>query len=196
MHGLPGQTIDEALTDLTTAMAKQPEHLSWYQLTLEPNTLFHRSPPPLPMIDDIWEMQEHGQRLLAEHGYQQYEISAYSQAHKQSQHNLNYWQFGDYLGIGAGAHSKITDLSDHKIVRYSNYRHPKDYLKQDTNFIHEKTIVAPNDLAFEFMLNHLRLRQPIKPALFEQRTSLPLSSIHRFHSYAFCMRLTVPRRRD
>ena len=117
MHGLPNQSIDNALDDLKTAISLNPTHISWYQLTIEPNTAFHSKPPKLPQDDVLWEIQDQGVKLLTEAGYIQYEISAYAKPGYQSQHNLNYWQFGDYLGIGCGAHGKITDSKQQKIVR-------------------------------------------------------------------------------
>lgn len=171
MYGLPEQTVAEALEDLQQAIALEPTHISWYQLTLEPNTLFHAKPPTLPDEEIIWEMQQAGVGLLAQHGYQQYEISAYAQPGKQAQHNLNYWLFGDYAGIGAGAHSKLTQTSG-EIVRQWKLKNPKDYLTLDKKFIGEQNIVSLQELPFEFMLNALRLNQAISFELFEQRTGL------------------------
>ncbi|MFZ2320426.1 MAG: radical SAM family heme chaperone HemW, partial [Pseudomonas sp.] len=127
MHGLPDQSIEDALSDLRIAIAQQPTHLSWYQLTMEPNTVFWSQPPTLPEDDTLWDIQEAGQQLLAEHGYLQYEVSAYARAGRQAQHNLNYWSFGDFIGIGAGAHGKLSSPSG-QIVRTWKTRLPKDYL--------------------------------------------------------------------
>ena len=127
MHGLPDQSLEDALSDLRTAIAQQPTHLSWYQLTLEPNTLFWSQPPQLPEDDILWDIQEAGQALLGEHGYRQYETSAYAQPGRQARHNLNYWTFGDFLGIGAGAHAKLSH-ADGRILRSWKTRLPKDYL--------------------------------------------------------------------
>lgn len=171
MYGLPEQTVAEALDDLQQAIALEPTHISWYQLTLEPNTLFYAKPPSLPDEEIIWEMQQAGVSLLAKHGYQQYEISAYAQPGKQAQHNLNYWLFGDYAGIGAGAHSKLTQTSG-EIIRQWKLKNPKDYLTLDKKFIGKQNIVSPQELPFEFMLNALRLNQTIRFDLFEQRTGL------------------------
>ncbi len=135
MFGLPNQSLEDALFDLNTALSLKPTHLSWYQLTIEPNTLFYHRKPPLPADDDIWEIQHHGQALLASHGFHQYEISAYSQFGFQSRHNLNYWEFGDYLGIGAGAHAKITNPHNHTITRFWKTKHPKEYLNPDKSFL-------------------------------------------------------------
>jgi putative oxygen-independent coproporphyrinogen III oxidase len=180
MYGLPNQSIEDALLDLESAIVFEPTHLSWYQLTIEPNTLFHHKPPTLPLDDDIWEMQIAGQNLLHKAGFQQYEVSAYSQINKECRHNLNYWEFGDYLGIGAGAHSKITmsavSSSNHRnVVRFSQIKHPKDYLLHTKQ--PEKIPINESSLIFEFMLNALRLTKGVPTDLFEERTGLYLSSI-------------------
>lgn len=177
MHGLPKQTLAEALNDLNTAINLAPTHISWYQLTLEPNTLFHKDPPTLPEDDLIWDIQDKGKELLANAGFQQYEISAYSQANLECRHNLNYWQFGDYLGIGAGAHSKMTDINKQTITRTWKTKNPKDYLAAAHSFIGETKIIPRQELAFEFMLNALRLYQTIPVNLFEERTGLVLNDI-------------------
>lgn len=182
MFGLPDQTAKEALWDLDQVIALNPSHLSWYQLTLEPNTVFYKKPPRLPHEDILWEIETLGKAKICEH-YQQYEISAYyrkNQPDEQCQHNLNYWQFGDYLGIGAGAHSKITnyhhDTQAVAIQRIQKKRQPDDYMrdyqKPNKDFIAKIEIVPADDIVFEFMLNALRLYQPIDYALFEQRTHL------------------------
>jgi oxygen-independent coproporphyrinogen-3 oxidase len=171
MFGLPQQTIEEALTDLQQACQLQPTHISWYQLTLEPNTVFYAKPPRLPDDEILWQMQVAGQQLLTENKYEQYEISAYAQLDKQCRHNVNYWQFGDYLGIGAGAHGKIT-LADGSIIRTAKTRQPKDYLARTDSFLSEKKVVSLTELPFEFMLNALRLKQPVSLTMFEQRTGL------------------------
>lgn len=177
MHGLPQQSLAEGLQDLQTAIALNPTHLSWYQLTLEPNTLFAKQPPQLPHEEIIWELQEQGKHLLKQHGFEQYEISAYAKNNHQSQHNLNYWQFGDYLGIGAGAHSKITDTQTQQIIRTWKVKNPRDYLTQKNNFIGEEKIIPAKELPFEFMLNALRLYQTIPLTLFSVRTGLSLEII-------------------
>lgn len=177
MFGLSQQTLPEALQDLKQIMAKKPTHLSWYQLTLEPNTLFYKHPPPLPNEDALWDMQQAGQVFLEKNGYRQYEISAYSQTNRQCQHNLNYWLFGDYLGIGAGAHSKIT-LEDSSVTRHSNIKHPKHYLNAE-NKVATKKILDPKELPLEFMLNACRLSQRIPIELFETRTGLKFSAIEK-----------------
>lgn len=172
MHGLPGQTTDEALTDLQQAAALNPDHLSWYQLTIEPNTEFHARPPSLPVDETLWEIQEQGQRFLAETGYQQYEISAYAQPGKQAKHNLNYWQFGDYIGIGAGAHGKITQ-TDGQIIRRWKQKQPKAYMRTETRLSGNEPINS-DALPFEFMLNALRLVDGVDSALFKARTGQTL----------------------
>jgi len=178
MFGLPKQTLDEALQDLKEAIALSPEHISWYQLTIEPNTLFNVQTPVLPDDDSIWEIQEAGQALLAESGYFQYEISAYSQKGYRSKHNLNYWEFGDYLAIGAGAHAKTTDTDGH-ITRRWKKRKPQDYMDamDEMSFVANSNELVKDDLAVEFMLNALRLVEGVEVGLFEARTELVLSDI-------------------
>lgn len=177
MFGLPQQTITDAIQDLQTAIMLNPTHLSWYQLTLEPNTLFYQKPPPLPADDLIWDMQQQGKNLLATHNFAQYEISAYAKSGLQCQHNLNYWEFGDYLGIGAGAHSKITDFANNTIRRFHKVRHPKDYLDINKAFIVEEKTVNPAELPLEFMMNALRLNKAIPITLFTERTGIDIAVI-------------------
>ena len=177
MHGLPGQTLQECLEDLNSAFKLEPSHLSWYQLTLEPNTEFAVRPPILPLDDTIWELQEQAKLQLEKHAYTQYEISAYSKKDQMCQHNRNYWEFGDYLGIGAGAHSKLSDEKNQTITRAWKYKNPKDYLERKNNFSAEEKIIPKAELAFEFMLNALRLHYPIPIKLFEQRTGLAFTTL-------------------
>ncbi len=177
MHGLPGQTLQEGLEDLSKAFELTPTHISWYQLTIEPNTEFAVRPPKLPVDDKIWELQEEGKRQLLKNAYMQYEISAYSQATSICIHNQNYWEFGDYLGIGAGAHSKLTYANEKIIIRAWKLKNPKDYLKKKNNFLSGEEIVLEKELAFEFMLNTLRLHYTISVELFEQRTGLAFSTL-------------------
>lgn len=180
MFGLPNQTIEEALQDLMGVIEHHPTHISWYQLTLEPNTYFYRNPPCLPTQDYIVDMQCEGQALLSQYHYQPYEVSAYATAeHHQCQHNLNYWLFGDYLGIGAGAHGKITDLETKRIFRTENHKHPKLYMSAHKKQLQTHTVTA-SELPFEFLLNTLRLYQSIPFQLFEERCQLP-SNILRQH---------------
>jgi len=178
MFGLPKQTIDEALDDLMQAIKAKPNHISWYQLTIEENTLFHYAPPPVPADELIWNIQEQGQAMLQKAGYEQYEVSAYAQKDRKSKHNLNYWTFGDYLGIGAGAHGKIT-MPDGSIARHTKYRHPEEYMSKALNGESrstEKTLKI-EDIIFEFMLNVARLKCGFTKDMFEQRTLLKFNSI-------------------
>jgi len=176
MHGLPDQSLEEALDDLRQAIALAPTHLSWYQLTLEPNTVFWNQPPELPEDDILWDIQEAGQALLAEHGFSQYEVSAYARPGKAARHNLNYWSFGDFIGIGAGAHGKLSH-PDGRIVRTWKTRLPKDYLNPAKQFkAGEKTLTA-DELPFEFLMNALRLTPGVDAELFAQRTGLPLQTL-------------------
>ena len=179
MFGLPGQTVEEALSDLHSAIDHQPQHISWYQLTIEPNTVFYSKPPVLPEDDLIWEMQERGQELLAQHGYLQYEISAYAKKNHQCLHNLNYWQFGDYLGIGAGAHGKLTDVAAGTVTRKAKHRIPERFIELagKDDVIGDRKILNRDDLKLEFMMNVLRLRDGVHPSLFLQHTGLPVSDI-------------------
>jgi oxygen-independent coproporphyrinogen-3 oxidase len=179
MYALPNQTLVQALQDVQTALQFKPQHLSCYHLTLEPNTLFHRNPPSLPDDDASSDMQQQIESLLATHGYQHYETSAFAQAKHRAKHNLNYWQFGDYLGIGAGAHSK---LSFHdKVLRQARYKQPQAYMDAVARgeAVQEEHAVSHDDIAFEFMMNALRLNDGFESALFQERTSLPLLSVRR-----------------
>jgi putative oxygen-independent coproporphyrinogen III oxidase len=172
MFGLPGQTPEDAQNDLKQAVALNPSHISWYQLTLEPNTYFSHNPPILPEEDSLWEMQQTGQAYLQQQGFLQYEISAYAKNQEYCQHNLNYWLFGDYLGIGAGAHGKLTLLQPNlNLLRTVKLKNPKDYLAA-SEFRQSQDLIEKNQLPFEFMLNALRLNQPISLSLFETRTGL------------------------
>lgn len=177
MYGLPNQSLDDAMYDIETALSFQPTHFSWYQLTIEPNTHFYRQTPTLPAEDHIWEMQLQGQRLLKQTGFLQYEVSAYAKPERKCAHNLNYWEFGDYLGIGAGAHSKLTNKEFSVITRLSQVKNPRDYLdaaKRQSPYRHQ---VAEKDVIFEFMLNALRLTDGVPSALFSERTGLLLEHI-------------------
>ena len=177
MYGLPGQMLDQALSDVESALALKPSHLSCYQLTLEPNTRFAAFPPKLPESDLCADMQEAIEARLAEAGFTNYETSAFAKTGKQCRHNLNYWHFGDYLGIGAGAHSKLT-LHD-RVLRQMRWKHPKAYLEntQAGKPIQEETQIEAASLPFEFLMNALRLADGFPPALFEARTAQPLSQI-------------------
>ncbi|WP_243048576.1 radical SAM family heme chaperone HemW [Dyella sp. RRB7] len=175
MYALPEQALEGALADVERAVALQPTHVSHYQLTLEPNTAFAANPPPLPDDDHAWAMQEACEQRLAEAGYAQYEVSAYAQADRRCVHNLNYWRFGDYLGIGAGAHGKLSDTATGTVRRRWKTRHPKAYLAAPggPERIGGDAPVAPDELPFEYMLNALRLIDGVPMADFTQRTGLP-----------------------
>jgi oxygen-independent coproporphyrinogen-3 oxidase len=170
MHGLPDQSVDNAMLDLEKAIALAPPHLSWYQLTIEPNTSFYSKPPTLPDDDILWEIQERGHALLSKAGYQQYEISAYAKQGHQCQHNLNYWRFGDYLGIGCGAHGKITLPHKNKIVRTVKVKHPKGYMNLTRSYIDKTIQVIDEDLAFEFFMNRFRIIEPCPKSHFADYT--------------------------
>lgn len=169
MHGLPDQSLEEALGDLRQAIALNPPHLSWYQLTIEPNTLFGSRPPVLPDDDTLWDIFEQGDKLLSAAGYQQYETSAYAKPGYQCQHNLNYWRFGDYLGIGCGAHGKIT-WPDNRIIRRAKTRHPRGYMAG--KYLDREHEVAVADKPFEFFMNRFRLLEPVPRSDFLQLTGL------------------------
>ena len=171
MYGLEGQSIDDCLSDLNQAIDLSPQHVSFYQLTIEPNTLFAKFPPTLPKDDDIWRMGEQGVDLLEQCGFERYEVSAFGKI--TSKHNLNYWQFGDYIGIGAGAHGKITESKTGKVVRTLKSKSPKEYI-QNRN----KTLEVIDNLSFEFMLNALRLKNGFDVDLFKARTGKDINVIN------------------
>lgn len=174
MYALPNQPVSAAVYDVTRACALGPEHLSLYHLTLEPNTAFAHNPPPLPDDDQAWEMQEVCQQYLAEQGFQQYEVSAYAREQFECDHNLNYWRFGDYLAIGAGAHGKVTQLADGTIWRYAKLAHPRRYMDQagsDARLGSRMEVTGP-DRQFEFMLNAARLQRGFSTSEFEVRTGI------------------------
>ena len=177
MHGLPGQTPDQALSDLATALTFQPPHLSWYQLTIEPNTEFYRRPPTLPDEERLWEIQEAGAGRLAAAGYENYEISAWCLTGREARHNLNYWTFGDYLAVGAGAHGKLTLPESNRIFRYWKTRQPEHYLGRIGSRTAGTADIEIDDRPLEFLMNALRLRRGTSEALFAARTGLSLSSI-------------------
>lgn len=182
MFGLPGQTVGAAIADLAAATALQPTHLSWYQLTIEPNTLFHARPPVLPDDELKWAIQEAGQSHLRAYDYNQYEVSAYAQPQQRCRHNLNYWRFGDYIGIGAGAHGKLTAAGQGIIERRWKKRHPQDYLATagTAACVEGQRQLSVADTVFEFALNRLRLREGFTTADFttacglEQEHIMPL----------------------
>lgn len=178
MFGLPDQSRKQALDDVKTAIDLEPTHLSYYQLTLEPNTLFHHQPPTLPDDDSIAAIQEQGHGQLAKHGYQHYEISAFAKENRQCFHNLNYWRFGDYLGIGAGAHGKITNAPQQTITRTAKSRSPKDYLDEDRHHVTRRDLNT-KDAAIEFMMNALRLNEGFETSLFSERSGLGLNTVEK-----------------
>jgi putative oxygen-independent coproporphyrinogen III oxidase len=171
MHGLPNQSVEDAMQDLKDALQFNPPHFSWYQLTIEPNTFFHYQPPVLPVDDILFDIQEEGKKIIAEYGLKQYEVSAYAKEHQRCKHNVNYWEFGDYLGIGAGAHSKLTDASG-TIHRHWQVKNPKDYLDPTKSFTASTSTLTQKDIIFEFMLNALRLNDGVSFELFTARTAL------------------------
>ena len=175
MYGLKDQTIDMCLEDVMQAIELKPSHISFYQLTLEPNTLFAKYPPKLPIDEKIWDMGEQGAALLNQNGFRQYEVSAYSK--RPSEHNINYWKFGDYIGIGAGAHGKITDVESQQIFRTLKPKSPKDYLSKMQTGEDISTKKEVDNVAFEFMLNSLRLKDGFSSSLFESRTGLLIKSL-------------------
>jgi oxygen-independent coproporphyrinogen-3 oxidase len=176
MHGLPQQGLAGAMLDLDTALSLQPDHLSWYQLTIEPNTEFNARPPNLPVDEVLWEIQEHGQDKLAAAGFAQYEVSAYARDGRKAAHNLNYWAFGDYIGIGAGAHGKLTRPADNRIMRRWKQRQPAAYMDV-TKRLGGENAIAQDELAFEFMLNALRLVDGVPLRLLQARAGISPDSI-------------------
>lgn len=178
MHGLPQQQVTDAKNDLTQAIATGVTHLSWYQLTLEPNTLFYQRPPTLPDDEILIDIQDMGEEYLRSVGFLQYEVSAYAKSPQvQSRHNLNYWTFGDYLAIGAGAHGKLTLPAENKIIRFSKFRSPKDYLNPAKQYEQTRKEIKPKELPLEFMMNALRLVDGVPEHYFFERTGLSLQII-------------------
>jgi putative oxygen-independent coproporphyrinogen III oxidase len=184
MYALPEQTLEEAITDVREALALGPAHISHYQLTLEPGTVFHARPPPLPDEDAAFAIQAESQRLLAESGFEQYEVSAYARSGARCRHNLNYWSFGDYVGVGAGAHGKISLGVPERVLRAEKPKQPRDYLERlraarvpsGQVAVGERRWVAPAELPFEFMLNALRLNEGFASVDFEARTGLGMNA--------------------
>ncbi len=175
MHGLPNQNPAGALDDLEAAIELGPEHISWYQLTIEPNTVFYKRPPSLPDDDTLWEIYERGLERLNQAGYARYEVSAFAQAGQQAKHNLNYWQFGDYLGIGAGAHGKIS--SPDRILRTAKTRLPADYLATQKSAQH---VIDPDEMLLEYLMNTLRMSAGFSRSTFAERTNLPETALEGF----------------
>ena len=180
MHGLPDQSIEQALADLDKAIELNPPHLSWYQLTIEPNTMFYYKPPVLPDDDDLWDIFEQGHQKLTAAGYVQYEISGYSKPGYQCRHNLNYWRFGDYLGIGCGSHGKLS-FADGRIIRTTKIKHPRGYLAAYQNmvkpYLDSEQLVAAQERPFEFFMNRFRLMEACPKQDFIDTTGLGLEAI-------------------
>ena len=172
MHGLPNQSRAEAINDLEIAINTGASHISWYQLTIEPNTAFYSKPPILPMEDQLAEIQDLGQQALIDAGFDQYEISAFARDAEHCKHNINYWQFGDYIGIGAGAHGKISLPEQNKIIRPVKTRQPKHYLNHEITVLASSKPIAADQLTLEFMMNGLRLTSGIDKDFFASRTGL------------------------
>jgi oxygen-independent coproporphyrinogen-3 oxidase len=186
MYALPQQSPEEALEDVRIACRLEPAHISYYQLTLEPGTVFHARPPPLPDEEAAWRIQTAGQQLLAEAGYRQYEVSAYARAGARCRHNMNYWLFGDYVGLGAGAHGKLSLALPQRVLRTTKPKQPREYQEQmrlaaaDTKrpaAIGESAFIEEADLPFEFMLNALRLNDGFTERDYRQRTGLGMDSV-------------------
>ena len=179
MYGLRAQSTKEAMRDLQSAIAFAPEHLSWYQLTIEPNTEFYKRPPVLPEDDALIEIQDSGLALLRTSGYARYEVSAFAKQSKMARHNLNYWRFGDYIGIGAGAHGKITQIEQGQIVRTRNKKQPEHYLNARGQFMAELNSIAQDEIAIEYLLNVLRMPEGFSAAAFEAATGLGFELIQK-----------------
>jgi putative oxygen-independent coproporphyrinogen III oxidase len=183
MYGLPAQSLQQAVADLDAALALEPAHISHYQLTLEPGTVFYHRPPPMPDSDAIWQMQLDCQERLAARGFEHYEVSAYARAGRRSRHNLNYWQFGDYIGVGAGAHGKLTwpanDERAHlSVVRSARVKQPREFLRRvAADRVSDRFQVERADLPFEYMLNVLRLTDDFGEDAFEARTGVAFASV-------------------
>lgn len=174
MHGLPQQSEAMALADLQYTIDAGIQHISWYQLTIEQNTAFFRDPPLLPVEDTLANIQDRGFALLQQHGFVQYEVSAFAKPGQEAQHNINYWQFGDYLAIGAGAHGKITLPAQEQVMRFNNTRAPKDYLARTDSYIAQTQYLSRDELIFEYLMNALRLVNGVEAAQFSHRTGISL----------------------
>lgn len=174
MYALPGQAAGSAARDVERAIAAGPAHISYYQLTLEPNTAFAAQPPVLPDEDSAWQIQQTGMDRLATAGFGQYEISAFARDGRQCQHNLNYWSYGDFLALGAGAHGKITSMADGGVTRYAKHRHPRRYMQalDGGDWLAQHRVLEEDELVFEFFLNHLRLKRGFGRDDFSARTGL------------------------
>ena len=183
MHGLPGQESEQALNDLQIAISVAPTHISWYQLTIEPNTAFYRYPPQLPHEAILEKIQEDGQNLLESHGYVQYEVSAFAKNGFTSLHNHNYWSFGDYLGVGAGAHGKLTLPNENKLIRIRKQKQPNSYLQGQARREAELKDIPKQERTVEFLMNALRLKDGFNQIQFESRTGLAFSVISKRVEY-------------
>ena len=177
MHGLPGQSVEQGINDLELAISYNPEHLSWYQLTLEPNTHFFKFPPQLPDDETLYQLEKYGLELLHDNAYERYEISAYCRLDCKSKHNQNYWSFGDYFGIGAGAHGKITSADKQIITRTQKQRQPTTYQDISKPYTCKQAILSANDICFEYMLNTTRLKQSHTYEHFTELTGQPIDCI-------------------
>ena len=177
MHGLPNQSIANAINDIEIAVSSGASHISWYQLTIEPNTEFYSRPPILPVDDRLADIQRSGLHIIKKNNYSQYEVSAFARNGQKSRHNVNYWQFGDYLGIGAGAHGKITIPEDNQVIRTTKTRQPKDYLNRVGSPLAKKIEISKEDIILEFMMNGLRLNNGVPTHYLSSRTGLDEKSI-------------------
>ena len=177
MHGLPGQNTAEAIDDLICAIRLKPAHISWYQLTIEPNTVFFNKPPKLPTDIILESIQNKGGQLLLDADYEQYEVSAYCKNNRKSVHNMNYWEFGDYLAIGAGAHGKISLPKENRIMRIQKTRSPEDYLDRKESYASTSKDIDIKEMSLEFMMNALRLNQGFDIRTYEDRTGLSINQI-------------------
>jgi oxygen-independent coproporphyrinogen-3 oxidase len=195
MYALPGQSLEEAQRDVRIACSLAPSHISYYQLTLEPGTAFHSRPPVLPDEDAAWQIQLAGQELLKDSGFAQYEVSAYARPGAQCRHNMNYWLFGDYVGLGAGAHGKVSLSVPEKILRTVKPKQPRDYqdrIARASISVGEETYIAAADLPFEFMLNALRLNDGFSDACYRARTGLELEFLDEKLAHAQALGLLEP----
>jgi len=177
MHGLPNQSVEEALQDIQLALALGAPHLSWYQLTIEKNTAFFSAPPVLPDEDTLCDIGDAGLELIQASGLNQYEVSAYCRTGRPSRHNINYWQFGDYLGIGAGAHGKLTLVDEQRVIRTQKTRAPEHYMSKEALNVRKYADIDNKDMIFEFMLNALRLKEGVPASLLSERTGMALASM-------------------
>ena len=177
MHGLPGQSSEQAVKDLQIGIESEPTHVSWYQLTIEPNTVFYHRPPTLPVENVLEEIQTNGHGLLEGKDFHQYEVSAYAMSNRESIHNLNYWSFGDYLGIGAGAHGKLTLPAENRIIRTRKVKHPNHYFSAFNGRDAEIKEIPMQERSVEFLMNTLRLKEGFNQSQFESRTGLAFEEI-------------------